>query len=314
MGGKQLQESHFLEKLRAHAEAQFGLDNSAAIQQWLEYWSSTGERNGSIVSFFRSRMNLCLSGKRVLDIGCGAAGLSQSVTQEGGIYFGSDFYEKTLDFGKAFIEGLSEWAHASLVRASAIQLPFKSSCFDCVIAFDVIEHLVGGNPWQVRFLKEIERVLAPDGILLLTTPNWLCPLEGHTFLLGPQFLPTRLADHYIRRFRPQFYREYKTYAEVHLLSPWRMKSILVEAGLKPLHELPWCTDLSFYRPLARMFLRLCCIVKLDWAVFYKFQIVAAKKASVSKLESLKYPLRQQKFFQEQGLNQLFRKVLQLLDR
>jgi len=302
---------NFFEELVAHAQAKFGAGNVAAIQQWVDYWSSTVERNQSILTFFRSKLNLSLCQKRLLDVGCGTAGLSRLVTAEGGVYFGLDFFEKTLGLAKTFIEKLPS-TKAFLTRTSAIQLPYVAGCFDVVVAFDVIEHLVGGDTWQLKFLMEIERVLKPDGVLLLTTPNWLCPLEGHTFLLGPQFLPTKVANRYIQWLRPHFFQEYQTYAEVHLLSPWRMKSLLQEAGLSPLHELPWCTDLNFYRPLTRMFLKLCGALRLDWAVFYKFQIAVARKNAVSSLQAVKIPLQGQKFFQEQRLPELLKKGLKLL--
>jgi SAM-dependent methyltransferase len=304
--------SRFSEKLIAHAKSHFGCTDSAAIQHWVEYWSSTFERNRSLMTFFRSKLDLCFTGKKVLDIGCGTAGLSKFVLREGGKYVGTDFYGKTLEFAEAFIDDLPERCRALLARASGTQLPFQARSFDYVIAFDVIEHLVGGNSWQVQFLKEIERVLAPQGILLLTTPNWLCPLEGHTFLIGPQFLPARWADRYIRRFRPQFFRDYKTYREVHLLSPWQIRSMLSEAGLAPLNQLPWCTDLGFYRPLPRMLLGVCRVLSLDWAVFYKFQIAAVKKDSLCTLLPLKHQLSRQRFFEEQRPYQLLQKALKLL--
>ena len=306
--------SNFARKLRAHAEAEFGASNRAAIDSWLGYWSSTVERNHAILQFFRSKLNLKLKGKRVLDVGCGTAGLSQLVTREGGAYFGCDFFEKMLAFGQAFTSDLPEGARASLVRSSAIDLPFPDSSIDVAIGFDVIEHLVGGESWQLQFLREIRRVLRSDGLLLLTTPNRLCPFEGHTFLIGPQFLPIPIADRYIRWLRPQFFREYHSYAEVQLLMPGRMKALLTEAGLSALHELPWCTDRESYRPGTRWSLRVCHAVGLAWTVFYKFQIAAVKCESVPELQILKRPAKNESFLPQPGLLGLLKKGLALMVR
>jgi len=306
--------SQFATKLRAHAEAEFGALNPVAIENWLAYWSSTVERNQSILQFFRAKLNLNLQGKRVLDVGCGTAGLSNLVTSEGGEYFGCDFFEKILDFGQAFTADLPATAQASLVRCSAIELPFSDSSIDVVIGFDVIEHLVGGESWQLRFLREIRRVLRPDGLLLLTTPNRLCPFEGHTFLIGPQFLPVPLADRYIRWLRPQFFQEYRSYAEVQLLKPGRMKALLEKAGLSALHELPWCTDCENYRPITRSLLQACNALGLSWAVFYKFQIAAVKRESVSEMKQLKRPVKNESFFPGPGLRGLLKKGMALMAR
>ena len=306
--------SHFATKLRAHAEAEFGESNKAAIESWLGYWSSTVERNHAILQFFRRKLNINLKGKRVLDVGCGTAGLSQLITREGGAYFGCDFFEKILAFGQAFTNDLPKGARASLVRSSAVDLPFSDSSIDLAIGFDVIEHLVGGESWQLQFLHEIRRVLRPDGLLLLTTPNRLCPFEGHTFLIGPQFLPVPIADRYIRWLRPQFFREYHSYAEVQLLMPGRMKALLEEAGLSALHEFPWCTDLKSYRPVTRFLLQICSAVGLGWAVYYKFQIAAVKKESVHTLQALKLAGENESFFPEPGVYGLLKKGIALMSR
>ena len=306
--------SQFATKLRTHAETEFGASNSVAIENWLGYWSSTVERNQSILQFFRAKLNLNLRGKRILDVGCGTAGLSELVTSEGGVYFGCDFFEKILNFGQAFTADLPAAAQASLVRCSAIELPFSDSSMDVVIGFDVIEHLVGGEPWQLRFLREIRRVLRPDGLLLLTTPNRLCPFEGHTFLIGPQFLPILLADRYIRWLRPQFFQEYRSYAEVQLLKPGRMKALLDQAGLSALHELPWCTDCESYRPVTRSLLQACNALGLGWTVFYKFQIAAVRRESAPEMKRLKRSVRNQSFFPEPGLRGLLKKGMALMAR
>jgi SAM-dependent methyltransferase len=191
------------------------------------------------------------------------------------------------------------------VSSSAIELPFAEGSIDVVIGFDVIEHLVGGEAWQLRFLREIRRVLRPDGLVLLTTPNKLCPFEGHTFLIGPQFLPVSLADAYIRWLRPEFFREYRSYGEVRLLMPGRMKAF---------HELPWCTDCDSYRPGTRLFLRACRAAGLGWAVFYKFQIAAAKTEAAKALMAIKRPVKDEAFFPEPGFGGLLKKGITLMKR
>lgn len=46
-------------------------------------------------------------------------------------------------------------------------LPFEAEHFDCVITFQVIEHIRR----DADFIREIHRVLRPGGRLILTTPN-----------------------------------------------------------------------------------------------------------------------------------------------
>ena len=45
-------------------------------------------------------------------------------------------------------------------------LPFKDGVFDCVVSIDVLEHV----PYPEKMIKEIQRVLKKDGILILSTP------------------------------------------------------------------------------------------------------------------------------------------------
>jgi len=46
-------------------------------------------------------------------------------------------------------------------------LPFKTSQFDCIISLEVIEHLVKVED----FLLEAHRILKPNGLLIISTPN-----------------------------------------------------------------------------------------------------------------------------------------------
>ena len=46
-------------------------------------------------------------------------------------------------------------------------LPYQNECFDAVTCLEVLEHVF--NP--VNLLKELYRILSPEGQLILTTPN-----------------------------------------------------------------------------------------------------------------------------------------------
>ncbi len=52
-------------------------------------------------------------------------------------------------------------------RATVPPLPFATHSFDCVISFQVIEHIRR----DLEFVREIERVLRPGGRFIVTTPN-----------------------------------------------------------------------------------------------------------------------------------------------
>ena len=78
------------------------------------------------------------------------------------------------------------------IRVESPQLPFDDDVFDIVLSNQVIEHI----PEQDLHLAEALRVLRPNGVLYLATPNRLWPKEVHSqiYFLGwlPRFLASRL--------------------------------------------------------------------------------------------------------------------------
>ena len=70
------------------------------------------------------------------------------------------------------------------VRAQAADiekgLPFQNDFFDCVVAAEIIEHVYDTD----AFLREIRRVLAPGGILVMSIPNIACLSNRVAMLFG----------------------------------------------------------------------------------------------------------------------------------
>lgn len=72
----------------------------------------------------------------------------------------------TLD--KHLPEGLGTLPdNVELNEATVPPLPYEDASFDCVISFQVIEHIED----DVALVREMARVLRPGGRLILTTPN-----------------------------------------------------------------------------------------------------------------------------------------------
>jgi SAM-dependent methyltransferase len=279
--------SHFETLARRNAEIKFGSDNQAAIDKWVGYWTDTLSRNVGLIEAFRSRLAINFGGKTVLDLGCGTGGLSKVVTDEGGFYIGSDYFQAIVEMANAFVLDLPHPQRASLIRASGTDLPLADNSVDIVVTFDVIEHLEGGEKWQQSFLNEIRRILRPNGVMLLVTPNRLYPFEGHTFLYGTQFLPVWLADMYIRWKNPSFLQEYKTYGQVKLLHPWKMKSLLSKAKLKIIHDFPCGLDWDDYPRRIRLLLRMLNIIGLGWSWTSAFWFSAGREEDWEYLTRLK---------------------------
>ncbi len=75
----------------------------------------------------------------------------------------------------------NEAKHTRLQTASAHDLPYANSSFGVVIIKHIVEHL----PDPARAVREISRILEPDGILILATPNLdslLRPWKGSTWI------------------------------------------------------------------------------------------------------------------------------------
>lgn len=61
----------------------------------------------------------------------------------------------------------NSYPNVQLCQAFATNLPLRSAFFNAVVSFQVIEHVQDTE----SYLKELGRVLKPDGQVLLTTPN-----------------------------------------------------------------------------------------------------------------------------------------------
>ncbi len=102
-------------------------------------------------------------GKRVLDMasgeGYGAALLSRSARATVGVELERDAVQHACQrYGGG---------NLNFIVASASSIPLQDGSFDVITCFELVEHIQEQN----ALLREAKRLLAPDGLLLISTPN-----------------------------------------------------------------------------------------------------------------------------------------------
>ncbi|HMD57218.1 MAG TPA: glycosyltransferase [Solirubrobacteraceae bacterium] len=105
-----------------------------------------------------------VDGRRVLDLGSGEGFGASILADRAAEVVGVDIDERTVEH--AALNWSSE--KVSFLHGSALELgAFEDASFGAVVTFEVIEHLEEHD----RLLAEIRRVLADDGLLIISTPD-----------------------------------------------------------------------------------------------------------------------------------------------
>lgn len=104
-------------------------------------------------------------GERILEVGCGAGRDMILFSSKGARYVGLDCDYEIVGVAKKKL--VKEEGIGTLTVADATKLPFKDRSFDKVSCSEVLEHI----PEYTKTLKEINRVLKPDGKAAFTVPN-----------------------------------------------------------------------------------------------------------------------------------------------
>ncbi len=125
------------------------------------HWWYIGRRR--IIASFVAEICSRIEGHRprILDVGCGT-GANLVMLSRFGEAEGVDVSPDALAFCRA--RGLQ-----NVRLGAAEELPFEDGTFDLVTAFDVIEHMDD----DVAGLREMHRVLRPDGRILLFVPTFM---------------------------------------------------------------------------------------------------------------------------------------------
>jgi len=123
-------------------------------KETLNYLSKSEKIRLTKIQFFVGTEN------KVLDLGCYDGSLGKLLIENKNDVYGIDASEEALHIAKK--NGLK-------VKSGDLEkiIDFDDGYFDVVVAGEIIEHIVNTD----FFIDEIKRVLKPNGVLILSTPN-----------------------------------------------------------------------------------------------------------------------------------------------
>lgn len=107
-----------------------------------------------------------VQGKRVLDAACGEGYGSALLAEAATAVTGVDIDPAAVDHARRVYGGRP---HLRYEVGSVTALPLPDASVDAVVSFETIEHLPAAD--QPAMLAEFARVLAPGGVLVISSPN-----------------------------------------------------------------------------------------------------------------------------------------------
>jgi len=116
-----------------------------------------------LVTHFKRHIDL--KDKTILDWGCGPARIIRhlpKIVTNGCTFLGSDYNEKSIQWNSNNIPNV-----AFNLNSLAASLPYKNESVDVIYSLSVFTHL--SEKLHYEWYKELYRVLAPDGIMFITT-------------------------------------------------------------------------------------------------------------------------------------------------
>jgi len=154
-------------------------------------------------------------GRRVLDAGCGTGYGAEMLAAAGAAsVIGVDVAAAVVEAARARAGG-----RLAFERADVARLPYDDGSFDLVTCFEVIEHV----PDPGAVLGELRRVLAPDGVLAVSSPN------------ADRYPPGN--PHHVREFTTSEFRALlaEAFPAVRLLAQhqWISSAVFEERDLEP---------------------------------------------------------------------------------
>ena len=126
-------------------------------------FSILGRHHENLNNFVRQALNTLPAGSRILDAGCGLSGWTTFNLREKYNISGVDGEPEAIEFCKKIYKR-QDYRVGNLYNLTS----YKKNYYDAIVMREVIEHFITPE----RAVKEIFRILKPNGLCIITTPNY----------------------------------------------------------------------------------------------------------------------------------------------
>jgi 2-polyprenyl-3-methyl-5-hydroxy-6-metoxy-1,4-benzoquinol methylase len=115
---------------------------------------------------------------RVLEIGCGEAGVLKAFIEQGHYGCGVELSPERAQTAQQYLAEYIQRGQAEIISKNIYDIDPQSQwteLFDLIVLKDVIEHI----PDQARFIPALKSFLRPEGVVFFAYPPWWMPFGGH---------------------------------------------------------------------------------------------------------------------------------------
>lgn len=170
-----------------------------------------------------------LSGKKVLDLGCGGGILTESLAKSGAETFGIDMSEKLIRVAKQHAQENALKINYELITAEEFAKQHAQE-FDVITCMEMLEHV----PEPLSILRAAAQLLKPNGKLFVSTINRNLK----------SYLMAIIGAEYILRLLPPGTHEYAKFIRPSELRQWAHEAGFKLQKIKGMHYQPFTEKFS----------------------------------------------------------------------